>query len=101
MLRKTLSQTLNSEIESYEPYNKSLLSYKRWADNLNPPFNKYAYKFLHKFMEWYYEKPIQLHMKSLDEQVEIVRREYGSDDLKKSSKTDEKYVWDGQGDWHQ
>ena len=28
MLRKTLSQTLNSEIESHSPYNGSLLRYK-------------------------------------------------------------------------
>ena len=100
MLRKTLSQTLNSEIERLGPWNKSLLSIKRWSDSLRPPFRGLAHKTLHKYMEWWYEKPIYLHMKPVDEQIEIIRGKHGSDEFKKPSKVDNNYLWDGNGDWH-
>ena len=55
----TLSQTLNSEIERLHPYNKSLVRYKRWSDSLSP-FRGLTHKGLHKYLEWWYERPIYL-----------------------------------------
>ena len=100
MLRKTLSQTLNSEIESHSPYNGSLVSYKRWTDTLRSPLKNYAHKFLHKFMEWWYEKPIYLHQKPMDEQIKIIRKAHGSKNNPVNLDRATDYVWEGDGDWH-
>ena len=100
MYKKTLSQTLNSEIEQRYPYNVSLLSYKRWSDTLSPPFCGLAHRSLQKFMEMWYKEPIYLHNLPLDEQIENVRKSY--DKIRYSFGTDRatEYVWEGDGDWH-
>ena len=77
MYKKTLSQTLNSEIEKRSPYNKSLVSYKRWSDRLRPPFRDMAHKILKKALEYWYEEPINLHPLPMEEQVKNVKRVYG------------------------
>ena len=99
MFKATLSATLSSEIERLSPWNKSLVSIKRWSDNLRPPFRGLAHKALHRYMEWWYERPIPLKPLPIMEQVENVRKAYGS---KKTTKTDRAtdYVWEGDGDWH-
>ena len=100
MYKKTLSQTLNSEIEGRYPYNKSLLSYKRWSDSLRPPFRGMAHKVLKRSLEWWYEKPIYLHELPLDEQVKNVRRECGKYQYLSAEDRATNYVWTGDGDWH-
>ena len=100
MYKKTLSQTLNSEIEQRYPYNVSLLSYKRWSDSLRPPFCSLAHKTLQKFMEMWYERPIYLHNLPLDEQVENVRMKYGYECCSIELYDRTKYVWKGGDDWH-
>jgi hypothetical protein len=102
LYKKNLSETLNSEIKRRYPYNKSLLSYKRWSDTLRPPFCGLAHRSLQKFMEMWYEKPIYLHNLPIEEQVENVRRAYGYGKPKYSSTQDRAtdYIWTGDGDWH-
>ena len=100
MYKKTLSQTLNSEIERRYPYNKSLLSYKRWSDSLRPPFRGMAYEVLKRSLEWWYEKPIHLHDLPMDEQVRNVRRVYGKTQGRSDKDRATNYVWTGDGDWH-
>ena len=102
MLRKTLSQTLNSEIEGRYPHNKSLLSYKRWSDSLRPPFRGMAHKVLKRSLEWWYEKPIYLHQKPMEEQIRIIRKAHGSNSKNNAVNLDRAtdYVWGGDGDWH-
>ena len=101
MYKATLSQTLNSEIEYMHPYNKSLLRYKRWSDSLRPPFRGMAHKVIHKYLEWYYEKPIHLHNLPIEEQVENVRNSYGTINNEPKPDRATPYVWEGDGDWHQ
>ena len=100
MYKKTLSQTLNSEIEGRYPYNKSLLSYKRWSDSLRPPFRGMAHKVLKRSLEWWYEKPIYLHSLSIEEQVENVRKLCGKSPGRSEKDRATNYVWTGDGDWH-
>ena len=100
MFKATLSQTLNSEIVYLHPYNKSLLSYKRWSDSLRPPFRGLAHKVLHKYLEWWYERPIHLHNLPIEEQVENVRKVYGTHNNKPNPDRATEYVWEGDGDWH-
>ena len=100
MFKKTLSQTLNSEIERLGPWNKSLLPIKRWSDSLRSPFRELAHKTLHKYMEWWYEKPIPLESLPIEEQVENVRKVHGTKVSKESTDKSTGYVWDGHGDWH-
>jgi len=100
MYKKTLSQTLNSEIEGKYPYNKSLLSYKRWSDSLRSPFRGMVHKVLKKSLEWWYEKPIYLHELPVDEQVKNVRRVYGKSQYPSTEDRATEYVWEGDGDWH-
>ena len=101
MFKATLSQTLNSEIDYLHPYNKSLLRYKRWSDSLRSPFRGLAHKLLHKYLEWYYERPIYLHNLRIEEQVEIARKMYGTHNNKPNPDRATDYVWTGDGDWHQ
>ena len=101
MFKKTLSQTLSCEIDSKAPYNKSLVTVKRWSDTLSPPFRGFVHHTLLKFMVWYYEKPISPHCLPLEEQVENVRKEYGIDAIEGSGKDHDAYTWTGEGDWHQ
>lgn len=100
MYKKTLSQTLNSEIEGRYPYNKSLLSYKRWSDSLRPPFRGMAHKVLKRSLEWWYEKPINLHPLPMNEQVKNVRKVYGKIQHPSNEDRATNYVWEGDGDWH-
>lgn len=100
MYKKTLSRTLNSEIEGKAPYNKSLLSYKRWSDTLRPPFRGMAHKVLKKSLEWWYEKPIYLHSLPIEEQVENVRKLYGKTQGRSDKDRATEYTWTGDGDWH-
>ena len=100
MFKATLSQTLNSEIDYLHPYNKSLLSYKRWSDSLRPPFRGLAHKVLHKYLEWWYERPINLHNLPIEEQVENVRNAYGTKGNVVDPDRATEYVWEGDGDWH-
>ena len=100
MFKATLSATLNSEIKRLEPWNKTLVPMKRWSDSLRPPFRGLAHNILHKYMEWWYERPIPLENLPIEEQVENVRKAFGTKN--KVSKTDRatSYVWEGDGDWH-
>ena len=98
LYKKSLSQTLNSEIEQRAPYNKSLVSYKRWSDSLRPPFRGMAHQVLKKSLEWWYEKPISLHCLPIEEQVENVRKTYGTESDR--GKDQGGYKWNGEGDWH-
>ena len=100
MYKKTLSQTLNSEIEQRYPYNVSLLSYKRWSDTLRPPFCGLVHMSLRRIMEWHYEKPIYLHNLPIEEQVENVRRSYGKSKYSSTQDRATDYIWTGDGDWH-
>ena len=100
MYRATLSQTLNSEIERLHPYNKSLLRYKRWSDKLRSPFRQLAHKGLHKYLEWWYERPINLHNLPIEEQVKNVRNAYGTKGNVVDPDRATEYVWEGDGDWH-
>ena len=101
MFKATLSQTLNSEIDYMYPYNKSLLRLKRWSDSLRSPFRGIMHKVIHKYLEWYYERPIPLHNLRIEEQVEIARKMYGTKGNKPKSDRATTYVWEGDGDWHQ
>ena len=100
LYKKNLSETLNSEIEGRAPYNKSLVSYKRWSDSLRPPFRGLAHKVLKRSLEWWYEKPIYLHPLPVEEQVENVRRVYGKTQCPSDKDRATGYVWTGDGDWH-
>jgi len=100
MYKKTLSQTLNSEIEGRYPHNKSLLSYKRWSDSLRPPFRGMAHKVLKRSLEWWYEKPIYLHPLPANEQVKNVRKVYGKVQHPSNKDRATEYIWTGDGDWH-
>ncbi len=98
MFKKTLSQTLNCEIDLKHPHNTPLLTFKRWSDKLRPPFRDLAHRTLLRYMVWWYEKPISPHCLPLEEQVENVRDHYGSDPGE--GKDQGGYRWDGEGDWH-
>ena len=100
MFKKTLSQTLNSEIKKLSPWNKSLVPMKRWSDSLRPPFRGLAHKALHKYMEWWYERPIPLEDLPIEEQVENVRRVHGTKNNVPNPDRATGYVWEGDGDWH-
>lgn len=99
MYKKTLSQTLNSEIDKLYPRNKSLVSYKRWSDSLRPPFRGMAHEVLKRSLEWWYEKSINLHPLPMDEQVRNVRKEYGTQHFSNKDR-DTDYKWTGDHDWH-
>ena len=100
MFKKTLSQTLNSEIKRLGPWNKSLLPIKRWSDSLRPPFRTIAHKSIHMYMEWWYERPIPLEDLPIEEQVENVRRVSGTKNNVPNPDRATDYVWEGDGDWH-
>ena len=100
MFKATLSATLSSEIRRLSPYNKTLVPIKRWSDNLRPPFRGLAHRVLHKYLEWWYERPIPLENLPIEQQVNNVRKAYGS---KKNTVAPDRatdYVWGGDGDWH-
>ena len=97
MFRKTLSQTLNSEVSG----RKNLVSFKRWSDTLRPPFRCYVHKLLKKYLEWWYGKPIYLHLLPIEKQVENVRKAYGTKGNVVNIDRATNYVWEGDGDWHQ
>ena len=113
-LRKTLSQTLSYRFEIIFGKNKDgpLQKAKRWADRQPPPMNEVYLLFVKWFTEWYYDIKIELAMKDIDEQVEIIREKYGSS-LPEPEVTSEPsevegldeirstYRWKGDGDWHQ
>ncbi len=82
------------------PHNKSLLRYKRWSDSLRPPFRELAHKGIHKYLEWYYEKPIPLENLPIMEQVKNVKKVYGTNNLYPKTDRATEYVWEGDGDWH-
>ena len=100
LYKMNLSQTLDSEIEQRYPYNKSLVSYKRWSDSLRPPFRGMAHQVLKKSLEWWYEKPIYLHSLPIEEQVENVRKVHGRSQSCSNTDRATNYVWEGDGDWH-
>ena len=100
LYKKSLSQTLNSEIEGKYPYNKSLLSYKRWSDSLRSPFRGMAHRVLKRSLEWWYEEPINLHPLPANEQVKNVRKAYGKLQYPYNEDRATEYVWEGDGDWH-
>jgi len=94
MFKKTLSQTLSCEIAHCE----SLVSFKRWSDELRPPFRGLVHRLLLKYVEWLHERPIYPHCLPLDEQIENVRNHYGSNT--DTGEDQGGYRWDGEGDWH-
>ena len=100
LYKKSLSQTLDSEIDKLHPRNKPLVSYKRWSDSLRSPFRGMAHKVLKKTLEWWYEKPIYLHSLPLEEQVENVRRVHGRPQYPSDGDRATEYIWTGDGDWH-
>ena len=94
MFKKTLSQTLSCEVA----HSKSLVSLKRWSDQLRPPFRHLAHLSLLKYVEWLYQKHIFPHCLPLEEQIENVRNHYGSS--LDEGENQGGYRWDGEGDWH-
>ena len=96
MFRKTLSQTLNSEVSG----RKNLVSFKRWSDSLRPPFRRYAHRLLKNYLEWWYGKPIYLHLLPIEQQIENVRKVYGTKGNVVNPDRATEYVWEGDGDWH-
>lgn len=97
MLRKTLSQTLSSELE----FCPQLKSIKRWCDSLTPPLSTATLHLLKMYVEVWYGRTIYLHMKPIYEQVKIVRDIHGTKHLKPSNPDRAtNYVWEGDGDWH-
>tara|TARA_B100000900_G_scaffold277686_1_gene237439 strand:- start:82 stop:240 length:159 start_codon:yes stop_codon:yes gene_type:complete len=51
-------------------------------------------------MEWWYEKPIYLHQKPMEEQIRIIRKAHGSKNNVPNPDRATGYVWTGDGDWH-
>ena len=98
MLRKTLSQTLSSELE----FSPKLKSIKRWCDGLTPPLSNAALHLLKMYTEVWYGRTIYLHLKPIEEQVKIVRKTHGTKHWEPSNPDRAtSYVWEGDGDWHQ
>ena len=94
MFKKTLSQTLNCEIAHCQ----SLVSFKRWSDELGPPFRDLAHWSILRYVEWWYGKRIYPHCLPLEEQIKNVRNHYGSNPTE--GKDQGGYRWNAEGDWH-
>ena len=95
MFKKTLSQTLNSEVSGH----KRLVVIKRWTDKLRPPLRDYAHVLLRNYLSWLWLKPIYLHNLPLKQQINNVKREWGQNSEPFGQKSSD-YVWEGDGDWH-
>jgi hypothetical protein len=59
-----------------------------------------AHEVLKRSLEWWYEKPIYLHSLPIEEQVENVRKVYGTHNNKPTPDRATTYVWEGDEDWH-